>query len=158
LKAEYINPFVTTTISTLEQFIPDIEINRGDLTVNESPFETVGTATYIGISGDLEGRVLYEMDRSTAVNIASAMNGEDLPGMNEMVRSTIQELGNIITGNATTALRNAVGEKKIEITPPSMIIGTDTEITDSVSNQYLQVPLNTNHGDILINVAVKETD
>lgn len=157
MKAQYINPFVKTAISTLEQFIPDIEIERGELEVSESPFEAGGTATYIGISGDLEGRVIYEMNRITAVNIASEMNGEDLPGMNDLVRSTIQELGNIISGNATTELRSAAEEKEIEITPPSMIIGKDTEITDSVSSKFLRVPLETNHGNIHINVAVRES-
>ncbi|MFB6344311.1 MAG: chemotaxis protein CheX [bacterium] len=156
MKAEYINPFVKTAVSTLKQFIPDIEIERGELSVSESPFETVGTATYIGISGDLEGRVIYEMDRPTAVNIASAMNGEDLPGLNEMVRSTIQELGNIISGNATTELRQAADNKEIEITPPSMIVGRDTEISDSVSSKFLSVPLKTNHGDVIVNVAVQD--
>lgn len=155
MEADYINPFVTTAVSTLKQFIPDIEIERGDLDVAESPFETVGTATYIGISGDLEGRVIYEMDRTTAVEIASAMNGEDLPGLNEMVRSTIQELANIISGNATTELRKAAGDKDVDITPPSMIVGSETEISDSVSSKYLCVPLETNLGTIMINVAVK---
>ncbi len=157
MKAEYINPFVKTAISTLEQFISDIEIERGELEVSESPFEAGGTATYIGISGDLEGRVIYEMNRITAVNIASAMNDEDFPGMNDLVRSTIQELGNIISGNATTELRSAADEKVIEITPPTMIIGSDTKITDSVSSKFLRVPLETNYGDIHINVAVRES-
>lgn len=156
MQAQYINPFVKTAVSTLKQFIPDIEIERGELEVSESPFEAGGTATYIGISGDLEGRVIYEMNRVTAVNIASAMNDEDLPGMNELVRSTIQELGNIISGNATTQLRNAADGKRIDITPPSMIIGSETEITDSVSSKFLRVPLETNYGDIHINVAVRE--
>lgn len=157
MKAEYINPFVTTAINTLEQFISDIEIERGELEVSESPFSAGGTATYIGISGDLEGRVIYEMDRVTAVNVASAMNDEELPGMNELVRSTIQELGNIISGNATTQLRNAAEEKTVDITPPSMIIGDETEITDSVSSKFLRVPLETNYGNIHINVAVRES-
>lgn len=155
MKADYINPFVRTAVRTLKQFIPDLEIERGEVTLAKSPFETVGTATYIGISGDLQGRVIYEMDRDTAVKIASEMNGEELPGMNEMVRSTIQELGNIISGNATTELRKAAGEKEIDITPPSMIVGNETEISDSVSSEFLCVPLETNLGEVVINVAVK---
>lgn len=121
------------------------------------PFQSVGTATYIGISGDLEGRVIYEMNRITAVNLASEMNDEDIPGLNELVRSTIQELGNIISGNATTKLRNVANKKTISITPPSMIVGSDTEISDNVSRKFLKVPLKTNMGDIYINLAVRES-
>jgi chemotaxis protein CheX len=157
MKAEYLNPFITAATDVLEQFIPDIEIERGDLDATSSPSETLGAAVYIGISGDLEGRVIYDMDRQTAVDLASAMNGEDLPGMNELVRSTLQELGNVISGNATTNLRQAADSKTIDITPPSMIVGADTEISDSVEQTLIQVPLKTNYGTLVINLAVRET-
>jgi chemotaxis protein CheX len=157
MKADYINPFVSSAISTLKQFIPDIEIERGQLSVINSPSRTLGAAVYIGISGDVQGRVIYDMGRTTAVKIASAMNQEDLPGLNEMVRSTIQELGNIISGGASTKLHDNLNGKHVDITPPSMIVGDDTEISDSISSKYLVVPLNTNYGQILINVNLRET-
>lgn len=156
MKAEYINPFVSSAISTLQQFIPEIEIERGELDISKTPSQSLGTATYIGISGDLKGRVIYDMNRITAVNVASEMNGEDIPGLNDLVRSTIQELGNIVTGNASSKLHKQLDGKHIDITPPSLIVGDDVEISDSVSEKYLQVPLKTNLGNILINVNIKE--
>jgi len=157
MKAEYLNPFISAATSVLKQFIPDIEINRGELDVTSSPSETLGAAVYIGISGDLEGRIIYDMDRQTAVEIASAMNQEDLPGMNDLVRSTLQELGNVISGNATTNLRQTADGKTIDITPPSMIVGSDTEISDSMNQKLIQVPLETNYGTLVINLAVRES-
>jgi len=156
MKAQFINPFVTAAISTLKQFIPDIEIERGELDFASAPAETLGAAVYIGISGELQGRVIYDMGRTTAVKIASAMNQEDLPGLNDMVRSTIQELGNIISGNASSKLHKELDGKHIDITPPSMIVGNDTQISDSVSSKYLMVPLNTNYGQLIINVNIRE--
>lgn len=156
MKADYLNPFISAATDVLEQFIPDIEIERGELNATSSPLETLGVAVYIGISGELEGRVIYDMDRQTAVDLASAMNGEDLPGMNELVRSTLQELGNVISGNATTNLRQEADSKTIDITPPSMIVGADTEISDSVEQSLIQVPLKTNYGTLIINLAVRE--
>ncbi len=156
MKARFINPFVTAAISTIKQFIPDIEIERGDLDVADAPAKTLGAAVYIGISGDLKGRVIYDMGRTTAVKIASAMNQEELPGLNDMVRSTIQELGNIISGNASSKLHAELDGKHIDITPPSMIVGDDTQISDSVSSKYLMVPLNTNYGQLIINVNIRE--
>lgn len=52
---------------------------------------------------------------------------------------------------------NVAEGKTIDITPPSMIIGEETEITDSVSSKFLRVPLETNYGNIHINVAVRES-
>ncbi len=156
IKADYVNPFVTKAVDTLRQFLPDANIERGDVTVHQTPFDTKETATYIGISGDLEGRVIYQMSAPTAIEVAGAMNQEEFDELNEIVRSTIQELGNIISGNATTQLRNIAEEKTIDITPPSLIVGEKTEISDSVSSKYLCVPLHTPHGDFTINLAVKE--
>ncbi|MFB6354915.1 MAG: chemotaxis protein CheX [bacterium] len=156
MKAKYLNPFISAGTSVLRQFMPDIEIERGELEVVDQPSSPRTIAVYIGISGDLEGRVIYEMNKVTAVNLASAMNGEDLPGFNELVRSTIQELSNIISGNASQELETNADNKSINITPPSMIIGEETEISDSVTESFIQVPLNTNYGEILINLAVRE--
>lgn len=156
MKAEYINPFITSLTEVLEQYVPDIEIERGELDVLDQPTETLGTMTLVGLSGDLEGRVLYIMNRPVAVAIAEFMNGEDFPGLNEMVRSTIQELCNIVSGNAATKLRETVDDKTVDLTPPSMVIGADTEISDSINGKLLEVPLETNYGDILVNLAVRE--
>ncbi|MFB6355942.1 MAG: chemotaxis protein CheX [bacterium] len=156
MKADHLNPFISAAQDVLQQFLPEIDIELGDPSISDAPTETLGAATYIGISGELEGRVIYDMDRVTATNLASAMNGEEIPGMNELVRSTIQELANVISGNAATNLRREAEDKEIDITPPSMIVG-DTEISDSVSRQYITVPLATNHGTIIINLAVRET-
>ena len=156
MKAEYINPFISSLVEVLEQYVEDIEFERGELDVIEQPTETLGTMTLVGISGDLQGRVLYIMNRPAAVSIAEIMNGEDFPGLNEMVRSTIQELCNIVSGNAATKLRQAADDKTIDLTPPSMVVGTDTEISDNINGKLLEVPLETNYGDILVNLAVKE--
>lgn len=158
MKAEYLNPFINAATSVLRQFIPDIDINRGEIDIIDQPGHPRTVATYIGISGDLEGRVMYEMNRSTAVGIAEVMNGEELPGLNDLTRSTIQELGNIISGNASQELKQGFDGLTINITPPSLIIGENTEITDSVSDRFISVPLDTNYGEVVINLSVREND
>jgi chemotaxis protein CheX len=159
MKSKYINPFITTTVESLEQFIPDIDIERGELDLVEPPVHTLGTITLIGISGDLKGRVLYIMDRDTAVKIAEAMNEEDFPGLNEMVRSTIQELCNIISGNAARELKASAENKSIDLTPPNLIIGSDTEVNDELKldGELLEVPLNTDLGTIRVNLLIHES-
>lgn len=158
MKAEYLNPFITAATTVLRQFVDDIEIERGDIEVIDQPGNPRSVATYIAISGDLEGNVLYEMNKITAVNIAEAMNEEDIPGMNELARSTIQEVANIISGNASRELASSSVGKSINITPPTMFIGSDTEISDSVGKSFLMVPLKTNYGTLIVNLSVRESD
>ena len=157
MKAKHLNPFVTAAKSVLGQFFPDAQFERGELEVIDQPGNPRSVAVLIGISGDLEGRVIYEMHKETAVDLAAEMNGEDIPGFNEMVRSTIQELGNIVSGNAAQELESTENELSISITPPSLIVGEDTQISDSVSQSYIQVPLLTNDNEILINLSVRES-
>jgi chemotaxis protein CheX len=157
LKSDFLNPFVESAVSVLHQFIDDIQINRGELTIKEEPTKTMGVMIYIGISGDLEGRVVYNMPLRTCVELAEVMNGEHFPGMNDMVRSTIQELCNVISGNAGSQLEKNVDNKTIDITPPSMISGNDAQITDSISEKFIIVPLETNYGAIEINLSVRES-
>jgi chemotaxis protein CheX len=134
-------------------------VERGNVSIHETPFTTNRTATYLGISGDLEGRVIYQMSVSTAIGVAGALNQEEFSELNEIVRSTIQELGNIIGSNAPTRLQNIAEQKTIDITPPSMIagVGAETQISNSVSSRYLSVPLDAPHGVFTINLAVKES-
>lgn len=158
IKAEYLNPFITTSVEIINGFLPDGEVNRGELSTESTPFITSGTATYIGISGDLEGRVIFDMETSTAIEVAGVMNEDEFDEVNDIVRSTIQELGNIICGNATTELRSIADDKTIDITPPSLIVGSDTQISDSVSDKYIKVPLETNHGPIFVNLAIQDNE
>lgn len=158
MKAEYLNPFVESTVNVLKQYLPDLEIDRGELAVIESPTKTLGGTIYIGISGDLEGRILYNMTRKAAVGIAEEMNGEEFMGLNRMVRSTIQELCNIISGQAGQKLEKTADNKSINITPPSMITGENTEISDGLTGELIEVPLETNFGKIVINLALREVN
>lgn len=157
MKADYVNPFVKSAIMVLEQYIPNIEIERGDLDVVEPPYQSLGAATYLGITGDLDGRVIYDMSRDTAKKVAGTMNGEEFDELNDMVRSTIQEVGNMVTGNASTNLQQSVeASASFDISPPSMIVGEETEISDQVNNNLLQIPLHTNLGDIIINIIIEK--
>ncbi len=158
MKADHINPFVNSAKEVLQQFVPNLEIERGELGLEPTPADLLGATVYLGISGFLEGRVVYDMEPETAVNIASAMNHEELTELNELARSTIQELGNMISGNAATKLRERVETAdEIFLSPPSMIMGEDTKLSDSAASKYLKIPLETNLGELVISVAVKES-
>lgn len=158
MKADYINPFVKAAIKVLKQFMPDLEVKKGKLSLEEAPFALHGVTVYIGISGLLAGRAVYDMDKETAIKISSAMNGHPLDGLDELARSTISELGNMISGNAVVFLSENLGDEDIDITPPSLIVGSGTELSDSVSRKYLKIPLETNYGTIVISIAVKKRD
>ena len=103
MRVEYINPFVEAAFNVLKEVL-NTEIKRGELYLKSTSQPVLGVATIIGLAGDVEGRVLLDMSKETALGIASEMNMEELAEFDELGKATITELANMITGQAITKL------------------------------------------------------
>lgn len=152
MRVEYINPFVEAAFNVLGEVLNE-EVKRGELYLKSTSQPVLGVAVIVGLAGDVEGRVLFDMKKETALQIASEMNGEQLPGMDELGKATIQELANMITGQAVTKLHDL--GFKFDLTPPAIITGENMEVSNS-GVEALIVPVELKSGKIEINVAVRE--
>jgi chemotaxis protein CheX len=152
MRVEYINPFVESAYSVLQEVLQS-EIQRGELYLKATSQPVLGVAAIIGLTGDVEGRVLLDMGVETAHAIASAMNGEELESFDELAKATIAELANMITGQAVTKLHD-IGFN-FDLSPPSLITGDNMVVTDA-GVEALIVPLELAQGKLEINVAVRE--
>ncbi|MCI5830689.1 MAG: chemotaxis protein CheX [Treponema sp.] len=158
MRVEYINPFVETSYRVLKEVLEGADVKRGDLYLKSTAMPVMGVAALVGLAGDVEGRVLFDMSFETALNIASKMNGEKMTTFDDMAKATISELANIITGQAVTKLHEL--GFKFDLTPPALFAGENMEIaalggtTESV--EALIVPLVTDCGKIEVNVAIRE--
>jgi len=153
MKAEFINPFVTAGMDVLETVI-NSRPEPGQLAVRSATFTTQQVSIVIGVTGAVGGQALCGMSLVTATKIAAAMTGAPAMTFDEMASSAIAELGNMISGNATTRLSEAGYE--CQITPPTLVRGTKVEV--STSTPALVVPLYTDFGKIEINVALEECE
>jgi len=152
MRVEYINPFVEAANNILSEVLAG-EVNRGDLYLKSTSMPVMGVATLVGLAGDVEGRVLFDMSMDTALKIASKMNGEELKEFDELVKATITELANLITGQAVTKLHDL--GFKFDLTPPSLFTGEKMEVSDH-EVEALIVPMLTEQGKIEVNVAIRE--
>lgn len=152
MRVEYINPFVEASFNILKEVLSS-EIRRGELYLKAVSQPILGVATIIGLAGDVEGRVLFDMEKSTALAIASQMNGEELTELDELAKATITELANMITGQAVTKLFDL--GFKFDLTPPAIFTGDNMQVSDS-GVEALIVPIDTDLGKIEINVAIRE--
>ena len=141
MRVEYINPFVETSYRVLKEVLGDSEVKRGDLYLKSTAMPVMGVAALVGLAGDVEGRVLFDMTFETALNIASKMNNEKL-----------------ITAQAVTKLHEL--GFKFDLTPPALFAGEKMEIAalagQSENVEALIVPLITDYGKIEVNVAIRE--
>jgi chemotaxis protein CheX len=153
MRVEYINPFVETAYSILTEVLGG-EVKRGELYLKSTSQPMMGCAALVGLAGDVEGRVLFDMTLQTALKIASRMNGEDLPGFDELAKATINELANLITAQAVTKLHDL--GFKFDLTPPALFTGEKMEIAGNQAVEALIVPMITEQGKVEINVAIRE--
>ena len=71
MRVEYINPFVETSYRVLKEVLGGAEVKRGNLYLKSTAMPVMGVAALVGLAGDVEGRVLFDMTMETAINIAS---------------------------------------------------------------------------------------
>lgn len=137
MKAEYINPFLEAATIVIEQVI-QIRPSTGKLGLKK--IESVENHIWIqiGINGQMNGDIVFGLSEQVALKMVSAMmGGFIISEMDEIGRSAISELGNMISGNASTMLYNQ--GVHIDITPPRIILSASAE--GLTAGQALTVPL-----------------
>jgi chemotaxis protein CheX len=119
MKAEYINPFLESARIVIEQMI-NIRPTTGQLGIKDIKFVEKYIWIQIGITGQMQGDIVFGLHEAVALKLVSAMmGGFILTEMDEMGQSAISELGNMISGNASTMLYNQ--GIRVDITPPKVI-------------------------------------
>jgi chemotaxis protein CheX len=154
MRVEYINPFVESAFNVLKEVL-GTEVKRGDLYLKSASMSIMGVAALVGLAGDVEGRVLFDMTKETALAVSGAMNGETFIVLDELAKATIQELANMITAQAVTKLHDL--GFKFDLTPPALFTGENMEVSNNLKVEALIVPMELGSiGKIEVNVAIRE--
>jgi chemotaxis protein CheX len=157
MRVEYINPFVEAAHNVLKEVL-QTDVKRGNLYLKSTTMQIQGVAALVGLAGDVEGRVLFDMTKETALSVASGMNGENMTVLDDMVKATITELANMITAQAVTKLHDL--GFKFDLTPPALFTGDNMEISNNLEVEALIVPMEIGpggqKGKIEINVVIRE--
>ncbi|MCL2192688.1 MAG: chemotaxis protein CheX [Treponema sp.] len=155
MRVEYINPFVESTYGILCEVI-GTEVKRGEIYLKPTTMAIQGVAALVGLAGDVEGRVLFDMTKETALYVAGAMNQEEFTVLDDLAKATIQELANMVTAQAVTKLHDL--GFKFDLTPPALFTGDNMEVATNLGEvEALIVPMMFGPGNkIEVNVAVRE--
>ncbi|MBJ6363837.1 chemotaxis protein CheX [Paenibacillus sp. GCM10012307] len=137
MKAEFINPFLESARTVIEQMIM-IRPETGELRIKDVRMVEGHIWIHIGMSGQIDGEVIFGLSESVALKMVSAMmGGFVITEIDEMSRSAISELGNMISGNASTILFNQ--GVKVDITPPKVL--SNVQAADALPPRALTIPL-----------------
>lgn len=131
----------------------DGEIRQGEASVVQSPVEILEVAVILGLTGDHEGRILFEFGHATALKIAVAMNfGEPFEELDSMARATLSELGNLIAGRFVSLHNDAGGE--LHISPPILMCGIGMRSSDQ--SAVHRIGVETPCGQVYVNLSIRQ--
>ncbi|MCM3632540.1 chemotaxis protein CheX [Paenibacillus camelliae] len=137
MKAEYINPFLESAQSVIEQVV-QVRPSTGAVSVKNIKFVERYIWIHIGVNGQMNGDIIFGLQEDVALKMISAMmGGYAISELDEMGKSAISELSNMISGNASTILYNQ--GMAVDITPPRIV--EMAQAAGFESSKALTVPL-----------------
>ena len=115
MKMELIQPFINSLDAVIAETM-GCSAEIADVTMEEGNYQRTGVAALVGITGEIEGRVILDMDTAAAHQAAGELTGGTVERVEEAARETVCELTNMVIGNAVTSLPDCVSST--EISPP----------------------------------------
>lgn len=153
MKVEYINPFIEASLCVFKTLL-DAEAKLGKIYLKDSPYTVGDMIIMIGVVGGIRGQVCLELSLNTAEKIVSTMmEGITVSDMDEVGKSAIAELGNMIMGNACTIFSK--NRLNIDITPPTVLTGDSIRISNKTATIGIPIIVQ-NYGIININITAEE--
>jgi chemotaxis protein CheX len=151
MKMELIQPFINATDAVLSEML-ECATKVGDVSMEEETYRRKGVAAVVSIQGDIEGRVIFDLDPPTAARVASRLAGAEVGESEEMVRETVCELANQIIGNAVTALNDQGFRFKIR---PPEVLTAERGAGSTEDTEALVLCFDTPNGAVFMNIAMR---
>lgn len=138
MNVEYINPFIEASMGVINQ-MTGLQTSIGKVNIKHNPYKNNGVIVIIGLTGEINGSAVICFEVGLACKIASAMmGGFSVEKLDDISKSAISELCNMIMGNTSTIYSQK--GIHINITPPTMFTGENIEIKVHKST-ILNIPI-----------------
>jgi chemotaxis protein CheX len=152
-RAEFLEPFVEAAREVLAQEL-GTDVTPGKLSLATGAATTLDVTVVIGITGRLTGIATYGMPATMATALLEKLLGAPVTELDDLALSGVAELGNVITGHATTLL-SGMG-LNCDLSLPMLLVGAGSRLS-TASIQRLAIPLHTEVGTLQAQVAIKVT-
>ncbi len=151
-KQEIINAFVSPATQIWERELGfPLTMTGADAVSFKSTTEDITAA--IQVAGQVEGTILYGFSIKTARTIVATMLGEEHRGLDEVARSALSELANMITVNAASELGTAGYTCKFG--QPTLLVPTGTPV-QNIGDSQLRLSFSSDVGFLHIRIALSD--
>lgn len=151
MKMELIQPFINAADAVLAETLKN-PMRIGDVAMEEQAYRRKGVASLVTIKGEIEGRIIFDIDTPTAAKVASYLAGGPVDENEEMARETVCELANMVIGSAITALNDQGFRFKIS---PPVVHMDDLGEKSSEDQEALVMCFDTGSGNVFMNIAMR---
>jgi len=152
MRMDLIQPFINSADAVLAQALGS-PVAVENLTMEEEAYRRKGIAAEVCLSGEIEGRIIFDVDPGAALQLASRMAGVAVSETDEeLVREAVCELANQIIGNAVTTLNDQGFH--FHVRPPSLHT-SEQGSKSSEDTEALVMGFTTSSGSVFMNVALR---
>jgi chemotaxis protein CheX len=150
MKMDLIQPFVGSLDTVLAEMMRE-PAKIVDLMMEEEGYRKKGLAAEVTFKGQIEGRIILDMDPPAAAKVAGCLAGAEAIPDESLAPEAVCELANMVIGNAVTQLNDRGFTFKVF--PPALLseeqcakAGQDSEATI--------LCFETPHGNVYLNISM----
>jgi chemotaxis protein CheX len=151
MRMDLIQPFINAADAVLAETLQG-PTRIGDVSMDEEAYRRKGIASLVTIKGDIEGRIIFDIDTPTAAKVASYLTGSPVVASEAVAQETVCELANMVIGSAVTALNDQGFRFKIQ--PPILHMDALGE-KSSEDQEALVMCFDTDSGNVFMNIAMR---
>jgi chemotaxis protein CheX len=152
MRMDLIQPFINSADAVLAQGLQS-PISVETLSMEEEAYRRKGIAAEVALAGEIEGRIIFDVDMKAAVQLASNLAGVAVSETNEeLVREAVCELANQIIGNAVTTLNDQGFHFHVQ---PPVLHTSEQGSKSSEDTEALVMGFTTSSGNVYMNVALR---
>jgi chemotaxis protein CheX len=149
MDVKYINPFVKAVTNVFTTMI-EIPYKLGKPSLKKDRHPTYEISGFIGLTGTVSGCAVINMDKNVALQLVSALIGEEVTELDGNCTDAIGEIANIIAGNAKTDFPT----EGTSISVPSVVVGKHN-VSYPSGLPIVCIPCITEKGEMVLEVALK---
>lgn len=152
MDVKLVNPFIQSFDTVMPQ-LGFSSMRKRDIAEKDGQIDFTGVVMIVGIVGTIKGNAVYCLDYASAKTIASnMMMGMPVDELDEMAKSALSELSNMLTATAATFL-SEIGFP-IDISTPTVLSGENMKVKMG-SKQVQSIALFADDVLVEINIAVE---
>ena len=150
MRMDLIQPFINAADAVFAESLQG-PTKIGDLLMEEGPYHRKGVAALIVIKGDIEGRIILDLETEVALKVAAILTGTEIVDNEQTVREPVCELANMVIGNSVTLLNDQ--GYRFKVFPPE-IHANDQGLVGSRDTEAMVLAIETTCGNIFLNIAM----